>query len=123
MTKFFKDKPDDFGFLCIKEECAQLCFSSRGSHQFENCAGEVNSAIELNWRSITMSTAKEEVATGVTASVRGTEVQGIEVHIEYLVRSAILYLCIWMNDHVVKELVYVVACVFSRSSLLASYNR
>ncbi len=38
MTKFFKDKPDDFGFLCIKEECIKLCFSSRGSHHFENCA-------------------------------------------------------------------------------------
>jgi hypothetical protein len=74
MTKFFKDKPDNFGFLCIKEECSKLCFSSRGSHQFENCAGDMNSTIDLNWRSITRSTAKEEVATGATASVRGTEV-------------------------------------------------
>ncbi len=90
-TKFFKDKPDDFGLLCIKEECTKLCFSSGGSHQFEIGAGDVNSTIDLNWRSITKSTAKEEVATGATASVRGTEVQGIGVHIEYHVRSAISY--------------------------------
>jgi hypothetical protein len=38
MTKFFKDEPDDFCLLCIEEECTKLCFSCRGSPQFENCA-------------------------------------------------------------------------------------
>jgi hypothetical protein len=66
MTKFFKDKLDDFGLLCIKEECAKLRFSRRGHHQLENCAGDVNSAIDLNWRSITRGTAKEVVATCAT---------------------------------------------------------
>jgi hypothetical protein len=105
MTKFFKDKPDDFGLLCIKGECAKLCLSSKGSHQFENCADDVNSAIDLNWRSITRSTAKEEVATNATSSVRGTEVQGIRVHIDYHVGSAILHFCIGMSGHVVEELI------------------
>ncbi len=114
MTKFFKDKPDDFGLLCIKEECAKLRFSHGGCHQFENCAGEVSSAIDVNWRSITRGTAKEEVATGTTLHVRCTEVQGIGVHIEYHVGSAILYFGTGMSGHVVKELVYAVARVFSR---------
>jgi hypothetical protein len=83
----------------------------------------MNSAIDLNWRSITRSTANKEVATGVTASIRGTEVRGIGVHIEYHVGSMILYFCIRMSGHAVKELVYVVAWVFSGSSLLASDSR
>ncbi len=58
MTKFFKDKPDDFGLLCIEKECATLHFSRGGSHQFENCAGDVNSVIDLNWRSIMRGTAR-----------------------------------------------------------------
>ncbi len=44
MAKFFKDKPYDFGFLSIKEKCAKFCLSSRGSNQFENCAGELDGA-------------------------------------------------------------------------------
>jgi hypothetical protein len=48
MTKFLKDKPDDVGLLCIKEECAMLRFSRGGSHQFENCAGDMNITIDLN---------------------------------------------------------------------------
>ncbi len=114
MTKFFKDKPDDVGLLCIKEECAKLCFSRGGSHQFENCAGDVNSTIDLNWRSITRGTAKKEVATGTTVRVRCTEVQGIKVHIEYHVGSAKAYFGIEVSGHVVEELVYAVAHVFSR---------
>ncbi len=74
MTKFFKDKPDDFGLLCIEEECAKLCFSCGGCHQFENSAGDVNSNIDLNWRSITRSTAEEEVATSTTVCMRCTEI-------------------------------------------------
>ncbi len=74
MTKFFNNKPDDFGLLCIEEECAKLCFSRGGHHQFENCACDMNSAIDLNWRSITRGTAKKEVATGVTSRVRCTEI-------------------------------------------------
>jgi hypothetical protein len=85
MTKFFKDKPYDFGLLSIKEECAKFCFSSGGSHQFENCAGDVDGAI------ITGNTAMEEVATGATASVRCTEVSGIGVYIENHVGNTILY--------------------------------
>jgi hypothetical protein len=106
-------KPDGFGLLCIKEECTKLCFSRRGSHQFENCAGNMNNAIDLNRRSISKSTVKEEVATGVTVRIRGTEAQGIRVHIdiEYHVGSAILYFCIG------------IVCAFSRSSLLASNSR
>jgi hypothetical protein len=46
------------------------------------------------------NTAEEEVATGVTASVRGTEVRGIGVYIEYHVGSMILYFCIGMSGHV-----------------------
>jgi hypothetical protein len=95
MTKFFKDKPDDFGFLCINEECAKLCFSRGGRHQLENCAGDVNSAIDLNWRSITRGTAKEKLATCTTLRVRCTEIQGIGVHIEYHVISAISYFVFW----------------------------
>jgi hypothetical protein len=122
MTKFFKNKPDDFGLLCIEIECPKLRFSHGGGHQIENCAGDVNSTIDLNWRSIMRDTAKEEVATGATSYVRCTEIRGIRVHIEYHVRSAILYFGIEMSGHVFKELVYAVACVFSRQSLLASNN-
>ena len=116
MTKFFKDKLYDFGFLSIKEECAKFCLSSRGSNQFENSADDVNGAIDLNWRIIMGNTAKEEEVTDSTASLRGTEVRGIGMHIEHHVRSMILYICIGMSGHVVKELVDAVACVFSRSS-------
>ncbi len=89
MTKFFKDKLYDFGFLSIKEECAKFCLSSRGSNQFENSADDVNGAIDLNWRIIMENTAEEEVATCLTASFRGTEVRGIRMHIEHNVRSTI----------------------------------
>ena len=123
MTKFFKDKPDDFGLLCIEKKCAMLHFSRGGSHQFENCAGDMNSTIDLNWRSITRGTAEEEVATCATSHLGCTEIRGIGVHIEYHVGSAIAYFGIGMSGHVVKELVYAVACVFSRSSLLASDSR
>jgi hypothetical protein len=114
MTKFYKDKLDDFGLLCIEEECAKLCFSRGGSHQFENCAGDVNSAIDLNWRSITRGTANEEVATGATLRVRCTEIRGIRVHIKYHVGSMLLCFGIMMSSHVVKELFYVVAHVVRR---------
>ncbi len=96
MTKFFKDKLHDFGLLCIEEECPKLCFSRGGRHQFENCACDVHSTIDLNWRSITRGTAKEEVATCVTSLIRCTEIQGIGVHIEYHVGSAISYIGIRM---------------------------
>ena len=114
MTKFFKDKTDDFVFLCMKEEHAKPCLSRRGCHQFENCAGEVSSAIDVNWRSITRGTAKEEVATGATLRVRCTEIRGIRVHIEYHVGRVISYFGIGMSGHGVKELIYAVARVFSR---------
>ncbi len=68
-------------------------------------------------------TAEEEVATGTTARVRSTEVQGIGVHIEYHVGSGIEYFCIGMSGCVVEELVYLVVRVFSRCSLLASNSR
>ncbi len=48
MTKFFKDKLYDFGFLIIKEEYTKFHLRSRGSNQFENCAGDVDGAIDLN---------------------------------------------------------------------------
>jgi hypothetical protein len=48
MTKLFKGKLYDFGFLSIKGECAKFCLSSGGSHQFENCAGDVDGPIDLN---------------------------------------------------------------------------
>ncbi len=120
MTKFFKDILDDFGLLCIEEECTKLRFSRRGRHQFENCACEVHSPIDLNWRCIMRSTAEEEVATCATSRIRCTEIQGIGVYIEYHDGSTILYFDIGMSGHVVKELVYVVVRVFSRQSLLAS---
>jgi hypothetical protein len=120
MTKFFKDKSDDFGLLCIEEECTKLCFSRRGCHQFENCACDVHSTIDLNWRSITRRIVNEEVANCAISRVRCTKIRGIGVHIEYHVGSAILYFGIGMSGHVVKELVYMVARVFSRQSLLVS---
>jgi hypothetical protein len=123
MTKFVKDKPDDFGLLCIEEECTKLRFRCGGSHQFENCAGDVNSTIDLNWRFITKGTVKEELVTGATSRVMCTEIRGIGVHIEYHVRSAISYFGIGMGGHVVKELVYAVTPIFSRQSLLASECR
>ncbi len=83
----------------------------------------MDGAIDLNWRIITGNIAKEEVATSLTASVRGTDVRDIGVHIEHHVTSRILYFCIGMSGHVVEELVYVVVCVFSRSSLLARDSR
>ncbi len=83
----------------------------------------MKSAIDLNWRTITRGTAKEEVATGATAHIRCTEVQGIGVHIEYHGGSAIAYFGIGMSGHAVEELVYAVAHVFSRCSLLASNSR
>jgi hypothetical protein len=101
MTKFFKDNTDNCGLLCNKEECAKLCFSSRGSHQFDNCAGDVGSTINLNWKTIMENTADKEVAIGTTSSVRGTEVRGIGVYIEHHVRSGISFFYIGMIGHVV----------------------
>ncbi len=124
MSKFFKDKTDDLGFVCIKEECAKFCLSSVCSHQFENFAGDIGSAIDLNRQtSITRNTAKEGVATGATASIRGTEVRGVGVYIDYHVTSTISYFCIRMSGHVFQELVYAVAYVFSSNSYLASDSR
>jgi hypothetical protein len=82
-------------------------------NQFENCACDVISAIDLNWRSITRGTAKE-VATGATVRARCTEVQGIGVHIEYHVGSVIAYFGIKVSGHVVKEMVHMDARVLSR---------
>jgi hypothetical protein len=44
-----------------------------------NGAGDVDGSIDLNWRTITENTAKEEVTTSTAASNRGTEVRGIGV--------------------------------------------
>ncbi len=93
MTKVFKVKTYGFGFLSIKKKCAKLLLISRGSNQFENCAGYVDGAIDLNWQFIMRGTAKEEVATGLTASFRGTEVRCIGMHIEHNVRSTIPNFC------------------------------
>ncbi len=91
MPKFFKDKTYDFGFLSIKEECTKFCLSSGGSHQFDNCADDVDGPIDLNWRTITENTAKEEVATSLTASVRGTEVRGVaDFHVDIIING---FLC------------------------------
>jgi hypothetical protein len=99
MTKFFKDRMYNFGFLRIKEECTKFCLSSRGSHQFEYCAGDVDGAINFNWRIIKGNTAKEELATSSTEWVRGTEVRGIRVHVEHHVRSTISYICFGISGH------------------------
>ncbi len=80
----------------------------------------MHSAIDLNWISIARGTAEEEVATCMTSRIKCTEIQGIRVLIEYHVGSVISYFGIGMSGHVVKELVYAVARVFSRQSLLAS---
>ncbi len=83
----------------------------------------MNRGIDLNWRSITRSTAKGEEATGMTASIRGPEVQDIRLHIEYHVESAILYFGIGMSGNIFEELVYEVVCVLSRCSSLASDSK
>jgi hypothetical protein len=68
MTKFFKDKAYDFGFLSIKEECAKFCLSNGGSYQFENRKCNVDGPVDLNWRTITGNIAREEVANSYAPS-------------------------------------------------------
>jgi hypothetical protein len=66
----------------LKKSAPSSASAAEAATSFENYAGDMDGAIDVNWRTIMASTAKEEVATGLTASVRGTEVKGIRVHIE-----------------------------------------
>jgi hypothetical protein len=46
VAKFFEDKSYDLGFLCIEEEGTKFSFSGRCSNQLENCAGNMDGAID-----------------------------------------------------------------------------
>ncbi len=48
VAKFFKDKSQNLGFLCIEEESAKFSFSGRCSDQFKNRAGYVDGTIDDN---------------------------------------------------------------------------
>ena len=56
VSEFFEDKAYDLSFLCIEKQCTKFGFSSRCSNKFENCAGDVDCAIDDDWFSIMRAT-------------------------------------------------------------------
>jgi hypothetical protein len=57
VSEFFEDNAYDLSFLCIEKQCTKFSFGGRCSNKFENCAGDVDRAIDDDWFSISWNAA------------------------------------------------------------------
>ncbi len=83
----------------------------------------MDGAVKLVRVTINRETTKKEIATSMTAGMRGREIRCVGMDIEYHIGCTVLDDGIWMGPHVVKELVNSLHGVFSWSSFLCYYTR
>ncbi len=105
MSKFFKAYPHDFGHLCIEKEGTEFGFSCGGSDKLEDCAGDVDSAVDEDRVAVAWNAAKEEIAPSATSYLRGANIESIRMDVEDHVGCAKLNLGIGMCFHIMKKLV------------------
>jgi hypothetical protein len=109
MSEFFKAYPHDFGLLCIEKEGTKFGFRCKGSNKLEDCAGDVDSAVDEDRVAITWNAAKEEVATSAILCLWGAKIGSIEMDVEDHAGGAESNFGILMCCHIIKK--FVDACV------------
>ncbi len=123
VSKFGKSVTEDFGLLCIKEGGTQFGFGGGSSDKFEYSTCDVDGAVEFDRVAVNGETTKEEVATGMAPCTRGGEIRCVGVDVEYHVQGMVLYDCIGVSPHVIKELLNPFLGVLSWCRLLSSNVR
>jgi hypothetical protein len=118
MSKFFKAYLHDFGLLCIEKEGTKFGFHCGGSNKLEDCAGDVDSAVDENRVAVTWNAAKEEVAHSATLCLWRAKVGSIGMDIEDHFGCAELNFGIRMCRHIIKKLVDALVGLFCGVALL-----
>ncbi len=103
MSKFFEAYPHDFGLLCIEKEGTEFGFRCGGSNKLEDCAGDVDSAIDEDRVAVMWNAAEEEVATRATSCLWGAKIGSIGMDIEDHVGCAESNFGIQMCCHIIKK--------------------
>ncbi len=105
MSKFFEAYPHDFGLLCIDKDGTKFGFRCGGSNELEDCAGDVDSAVDEDRVAVTWNAAEEEIAPSTTLCLWGAKIGSIVMDVEDHVRCAESNFGIRMCHHIIKKLV------------------
>ncbi len=105
MSEFFEAYLHNFGLLCIEKQGTESGFHCGGSKKLEDCAGDVDSAIDEDRVAITWNAAEEEVATSTTSCLWGAKIGSIGMGVEDHVGHAESNFGIQMCCHIIKKLV------------------
>ncbi len=105
MSEFFEAYPHDFGLLCIEKEGTKFGFRCGGSNELEDCAGDVDSAIDEDGVAITWNAAKEELSPIATLCLWGAKIGSIRMDVEDHVGCTESNFGIGMCRHIIKKLV------------------
>ena len=118
MSEFFKAYPHDFGLLCIEKEGTEFGFHCEGSNELEDCAADVDSAVDEDRVAVTWNAAKEEVSPSTTLCLWGAKIGSIGMDIEDHVGCVESNFGIRMCCHIIKKLVYAYVGFFCGFALL-----
>ncbi len=116
--KFFEAYPHDFGLLCIEKEGTEFGFCCGGSNKLEDCAGDVDSAIDEDRVAVMWNAAEEEVPTSTTSCLWGAKIESIGMDVEDHVGRAESKFGILMCRHIIKKLVDMSVGLFCGVALL-----
>ncbi len=120
MSEFFEAYLHDFGLLCIEKEGTKFGFCCGGSDKLEDCAGDVDSAVDEDRVAVMWNAAEKEIAPSVTLCLRGTKIGSIGMDIEDHVGHAESNFGIRMCHHIIKKLVVASVGLFCGVALLGS---
>ncbi len=118
MSKFFEAYLHDFGLLCIEKEGTKFGFRCGGSNELEDCAGDVDSAVDEDRVAVTWNAAEEEIAPSATSCLWGAKIGSIGMDIEDHVEHAESNFGIRMCRHIIKKLVDASVGLFCGVALL-----
>jgi hypothetical protein len=118
MSEFFEACPHDFGLLCIEKEGTEFGFRCRGSNELEDCAGDVDSAVDEDRVAVTWNAAVEEIAPSATSCLQGAKIGSIGMDVEDHVGRAESNFGIRMCRHIIKILVDTSVGLFCGVALL-----
>jgi hypothetical protein len=118
MSEFFEAYPHDFGLLCIEKEGTEFSFRFGGSEELEDCAGDVDSAVDEDRVAVTWNAAEEEIAPSMTLCLRGAKIGSIRMDFEDHVGLLESNFGIGMCPHIIKKLVEASVGLFCGVALL-----
>ena len=104
MSHFFEDDAEDFGFLRVEEEGAELSFRGGGGHVLQHGAQGVDGSIELNRLIVFGVMAHEVMATSRAAGLGLVDVRGIRVNLKNHVGRIKTDDSVGMGGEIIKEM-------------------